>query len=285
MSTAPALYHKYKDLSDDIFEPIPEYTGNDDDIRKLVQARNKARRCAELRTMYTEFHIPKAERDKNHQHVIDYLFAKAGQCQSILDTLKEPIKPQTLFGSFPYIDLNQPPPHPREIPEASRTKVVKYKTTTEQKHESPKDEDDLLLSSAHCHDKDPMLEWLDEQIEKLTYMMDQTKMMRRYWICCEELENTCVEHHISFPCFVKSYIAYIVTRTSTARCSKCRNCKHQIYVANLRDPDFVWDLGNEVMAEGVCDSFRNFTQDVRELRDKLKEMYRLKRIYSPPVNE
>lgn len=278
MTSATTLYRKYKDLSDDIFDPVPEYSGQGDDIRKLVQARRKALRCADLRAKYTHFYVPQDQRDQNHEKVIDHLINKASQCKTILDSTKPPVQKCDPHGSFPYIDLNQP--QPSHVTTITRTKSTKRRSNELPQIQQPQNDkaDNDILASVAVVPEDENIKYIKARIQKLHNDLNHSNMMRKHWLACEVVGNTCRNNKFNFPEYVKCHIAYMVSGHSYKECEKCPQCdqnRYRVFMEDLKDPIFVLEAGLDVMRTGVTTKWRNFAYKIRMKMEELDDLHKM----------
>ena len=91
---ANQTYHRYKKLSEGLFDPIDDFTSTDaclSDFRRFRRMASKFEKCAALRANYTQKYVPPEKRDQEHKAAIEAARARAAECRELLERLKHSI--------------------------------------------------------------------------------------------------------------------------------------------------------------------------------------------------
>jgi hypothetical protein len=106
-------YHRYKKLSEGLFDPIDASSANAclSDLRGLQRMARRFEKCAVLRANYTQKYVPPEKRDAEHRTAIEAAKARAAECRKLLETLKQSIP--TARSEWPPVPLAHAPNDPR----------------------------------------------------------------------------------------------------------------------------------------------------------------------------
>jgi len=265
---AAVLYRKYKSLSDDLFDPVPEFTGKGDDIRKLVQTRHKALRCAELRTKFTETYVPEHKRDNNHAYVIQHLQLKAAECQEIIKAAKPQVQTKPVQGCFPYIDIKQQQEGASSTPrkkQHSRRRGESPHLKEDHKVETEVDMEMFVVS---------LRDYVEQEYKRKHHQLWNDQLMRRMIMCCRNVEGACIEYRLHFDDRIKMNIAFTIARLMM------QGLDTKVLLGMTRDPCEILKFGLRYLKDGPTSAFesfcRKFCSDLQELENlsQLCELYK-----------